>query len=286
MGYLDDIRLDRTDEASPLGGGRGPGRPVIAIVIALLVVGAAAAVYILLGRRPAESPVRTTTEQPVQDTAAGPKPEPGENIPLPPLDVTDPIVRKLVGQLSSHPRVAAWLATDGLIRNFALVTLNVSDGKTPTRYLRALAPGARFRVRATATGPYVDGRSYERYDDYADAVDGLDARGTARLYRTLRPRIVEAYAELGVAEEKVDEVLERAIAHLLATPVVDSDVPLRQKTISYALADERLESLSPAQKQLFRMGPRNVRIVQAKLRDVALYLGIPQAKLPPAAVSR
>jgi hypothetical protein len=47
------------------------------------------------------------------------------------------------------------------------------------------------------------------------------------------------------------------------------------------MADERLESLSPAQKQLFRMGPRNVKIIQAKLRDIALYLGIPQNKLPP-----
>jgi hypothetical protein len=30
------------------------------------------------------------------------------------------------------------------------------------------------------------------------------------------------------------------------------------------------------------MGPRNVKIIQAKLRDIALYLGIPQTKLPPS----
>jgi Protein of unknown function (DUF3014) len=236
---------------------------------------------LLFGRKPAEAPVRTTTEQPVKDAASGPAPEPGENIPLPPLDVTDPVVRKLVGHLSSHPRVAAWLATDDLLRNFTVVTLNIAEGKTPVRHLKAQAPPAKFRARATSTGPYLDPQNYQRYDAYADAVGELDARGTARLYRTLRPRIVEAFAEQGIPEEKVDGVLERAIAHLLATPVVESDVALKQKTISYALADERLESLSSAQKQLLRMGPRNVKIIQAKLRDIALYLGIPQTKLPP-----
>jgi hypothetical protein len=28
------------------------------------------------------------------------------------------------------------------------------------------------------------------------------------------------------------------------------------------------------------MGPRNVRVIKAKLRDIALALGIPQAHLP------
>ena len=282
MGYLDDVRLDKTVEGPHTNGAGGPGRRILVIVLALLVVGLAAAIYLVFGRKQAEAPVRTTTEQPVKDTATGPAPEPGENIPLPPLDVTDPVVRKLVGSLSSHPRVAAWLATDDLIRNFTVVTLNVAEGKTPVRHLRAQAPSAKFRARATTTGPYLDPQNYQRYDAYADAVGELDARGTARLYRTLRPRIVEAYAEQGIAEDKVDAVLERAIAHLLATPLVDSDVALKQKTVSYALADERLESLSSAQKQLLRMGPRNVKIIQAKLRDIALYLGIPQTKLPPS----
>jgi hypothetical protein len=281
VGYLDDVRLDKTVEASQTGGG-GPGRRILVIVLALLVVGAGAGIYLLFGRKQAEAPVRTTTEERVKDTATGPTPEPGENIPLPPLDATDPVVRKLVGQLSSHPRVAAWLATDDLVRNFTVVTLNIAEGKTPVRHLRAQAPSEKFRARATSTGPYLDPQNFQRYDAYADAVGELDARGTARLYRTLRPRIVEAYAEQGIPEDKVDAVLERAIAHLLATPVIDSDVALKQKTVSYALADERLESLSSAQKQLLRMGPRNVKIIQAKLRDIALYLGIPQTKLPPS----
>ena len=42
-----------------------------------------------------------------------------------------------------------------------------------------------------------------------------------------------------------------------------------------------LESLTNAQKQLLRMGPRNVKLIQAKLREVAVALGIPASRLPP-----
>jgi hypothetical protein len=276
VALLDDVRLDKPVE--PPTEGRPRGSALVAIAAAVLITAVAAAVYVLFGRKTEQpAPAQAPAAAPA---AAAPTAEAGENIPLPPLDATDPIVRKLVTELSSHPTVAAWLTTDRLLRNFVVVAINVSEGKTPTRHLKAVAPQGKFRVKSAATGAYVDPATYARYDGFAEAIDALDARGTARLYATLRPRLVEAYAEQGIPEDKVDAVLERAIVHLLETPLVDGEVPLRAKTISYAYSDERLESLSPAQKQFLRMGPRNVRVIQAKLRDLALYLGIPSARLP------
>lgn len=279
MAFLDDVPLEKPVDEPPDGGPRR-GSVLIAIAVAALVTATAAAIYVLYGRS-GRSDAPVTKSQPATQPPAAASAEQGEAITLPPLDATDPIVRELVGKLSAHPTVAAWLATDGLLRNVALVTINISEGKTPVRHLRALTPDSRFRARSAATGAYVDPRSYARYDGYADAIAALDARGTARLYATLRPRLVEAYAEQGIPEEKVNAVLERAIIHLLETPAVDAELPLRAKTISYAFADERLESLSAAQKQLLRMGPRNVQIVKAKLREIAPFLGIPADKLPP-----
>lgn len=281
MSFLDEIRLDKPTETPPERTSGAGTAWVAAIVVFVVLAGLIAAIVVLRRADSQEPPGRPTTERPVvepppEDVRA----EPGEAIELPPLDATDPIVRKLVEQLSAHPTVAAWLATPRLLRNFAVVTLNVSEGRTPASHLRPLAPSAKFRPRQTGGTWSVDPRSYARYDGYADAIGALDARGTARLYATLKPRIVEAYDELGVAEADVDAILQRAIVHLLATPVVDESVPLKEKTISYAFADERLESLSAAQKQLLRMGPRNVRVIQAKLRELALYLGIPRSKLP------
>jgi hypothetical protein len=279
MSYLDEVRLDKPTETPPDRDGRSGG-PWVAAAVVVLLAALVAAVVVLRRAEPQEPPGQAMTDQPVAEPTAAGQAERGENIDLPPLDATDPIVRKLVQQLSSHPKAAAWLATPRLLRNFAVVTLNVSEGRSPASHLRPLMPSARFRPRQAVGTWSVDPRSYERYDGYADAIGALDARGTARLYATLKPRIVEAYAELGVAEADVDAVLERAIIHLLATPVVEGNVRLREKTISYAFADERLESLSAAQKHLLRMGPRNVRIIQAKLRDLSLYLGIPRSKLP------
>ena len=126
-----------------------------------------------------------------------------------------------------------------------------------------------------------DPRSYDRYVRIADAVASVDPRAAARVYATLKPRIEDANRDLGT-QQPFDHTLERAIVALLATPVVDAGESLKPKGIGYGYADERLESLTAAQKQLLRMGPRNVRVIKAKLREIALALGIPAAHLPPA----
>ena len=198
----------------------------------------------------------------------------GEKIALPPLEETDPLVRDLVVKLSSHPRVLAWLATKGLIENFAITTLNVSEGRPPVKHLRALAPTARFRVRSAGSGVFLDPVSYQRYDEYASAVDGLDVIGTARLYLTLKPRILDAYRALGYPDGDFDPVLAKAIADLLAVPGIDHEIPVWQKTLSYVFVDPQLEALTPAQKLLLRMGPRNNGLVKQKLNQIAKALGL------------
>ena len=196
----------------------------------------------------------------------------GDRISLPPLSESDPLVRELVVKLSSHPQVLAWLATKGLVENFTVVTLNISEGQSPIAHIRRLAPKTPFRARTGNGGIYLDPVSYQRYDGYAAAIGGLDPVGTARLYLTLKPRILDAYRTLGSPEGDFDPVLERAIAVLLAVPVIDGDIPLRQKVMSYGFANQDLESLSPPQRQLLRMGPANIRIVQGKLREIAQLL--------------
>ena len=206
---------------------------------------------------------------------------PGEDIELPPLGESDALVRLLVGRLSTHPAVAAWLATDGLIRNATVAVQNVAAGETPARHLRRIAPQGAFAVRARGLATrFVDPRSYQRYNWIADAVASIDTEGSARLYSTLRPRVEEAYAELGSPDTRFDATLERAIVVLLETPVVEGDVRLVTRGALYAYADPRLEDLSPAQKQLVRTGPRNTRLMQAKLREIALALGCRRG--PPA----
>jgi hypothetical protein len=187
----------------------------------------------------------------------------------------------LVQGLTESRAVMTWLPTTGLIRNFTVVVANIADGATPAKQLKVLRPQGPFRIMPRGSTTVVDPRSYDRYSTIADAVASVDPAGAARLYATLKPRIEDAQRDLGSADT-FDHTLERAIVALLNTPVLDGSEALKPKGkgIGYGYADERLESLTPAQKQLLRMGPRNVRVIKAKLHDIALALGIPPAHLP------
>ena len=279
MDELPDFELRKTtDESSPET--PGPKRPVgLWVVAAMLMVAIGVAAYFAFAWRPRPAPVASSA--PAAPARATPHSLGGtpEAITIPPLDDSDPVVRTLVRALSERPAVAAWLATNGLIRNFTVVVTNVADGPTPAKHLTALRPPLPFRVVTRDGKTFVDPRSYDRYAPIADAIASVDPAAAARLYSTLKPRIEEAHRELG-SPDQFDRTLERAIVALLNTPAVDAPVRPSPRGIGYAYTDERLESLTAAQKQLLRMGPRNVGIIKARLREIALGLGIPRTQLP------
>lgn len=279
MPDIPDFELLKTpDEPPPRA---APGRQVGLWIVAIVFIAATAiAVYIVFGRQtlvPA-----TVAPERVDPPLQLVQPLGGDATPmvLPPLDASDALVRELVKKLSSHPRVAVWLATDGLIRNFTVVVANVAEGKTPAGHLRVLRPSSSFRVVERSGDLDIDPRSFERYDGLAAAAASIDSDGGARLYATLKPRIEEAYRELGFPDTPFDRTLERAIVVLLGTPVLNGPVRVEPRGIGYGFADPDLEALMPAQKQLLRFGTRNVRLVQASFRDIALALGIPAERLP------
>ena len=247
-------------------------------VAALLIALCAAGYFAFFWRR-----------TPPAQTAAAPKATPlsespslggaGEPMTLPPLDESDTLVRTLVQRLTESPAVLAWLPTNGLVRNFTVVVANIAEGPTPAKHLKVLRPSASFRIVSRNGSTFADPRSYDRYTTIADAMASVNPAAAARLYATLKPRIEDAHHDLGSADS-FDRTLERAIVALLATPAIDGSERLRPKGIGYGYTDERLESLTPAQKQLLRMGPRNVRVIKTKLREIAIALGIPPSHLP------
>jgi hypothetical protein len=255
------------------------------LLAAGVIIVVAIAAYVMFGdRSPAQPPPAAEPEtaaipppqEPVQPLGGTPEP-----IVVPPLEESDPVVRNLVKALTSHPRVAAWLTTDGLIRNFVVTVSNVSGGVTPARQLGVLRPTSDFAVVDRDGVLYIDPASYDRYNGLAAAAASVAPADAARLYATLNPRIEEAYRELGRPDTTFDATLERAIVLLLSTPIVDE--PIRVKphgATGYEFDAPNLEALPAAQKQFLRMGPRNLRSVQSSVRAIALALGIPAERLP------
>jgi hypothetical protein len=117
-----------------------------------------------------------------------------------------------------------------------------------------------------------DPAGFAGYDLFGDAVASVDPSAAATAYRSLAPLFEAAYVDLGYPEGGFPTALDRAIRALLAVPVLREDVELVPHAIGFKYADPRLEALTPAQKQLLRIGPRNVRLVQGKLRELAAAL--------------
>ncbi len=195
--------------------------------------------------------------------------------PLPDLDQSDGLVRQLAEGLSSRPRVASWLTTKDLVRRFVVAVADVASGQSPRPRLGFMAPKGAFRVRESGTQTLVDPSSYHRYDALTDAFASLNDQGVAELYHRIRPLCDQAYRELGLPGGTFEDALERAFGRLLAVQVPDSAQALvPQGGEDYAYADPGIEALSPAAKNLLRLGPQNAARVQSKLRELAAAMGV------------
>src|SRR5438067_10945806 len=159
-----------------------------------------------------------------------------------------------------------------------VVGVNMAEQPCSLPHLLCLAPEASYQHVTRDGRLYLDPRSYARYDAAADVIASLDPRAAVDLYRQVQPLCEEAYRELGHPPGRFDDVVAKAIQTLLATPVVDGEIELRPKVVTYAFADRRLEALSPAQRHLLRMGPRNVRMIQGELHALAAALGVPESE--------
>jgi hypothetical protein len=256
--------------SSRRGRRRVPGR-VLAGLGLLAVIGAVAgAVWIWsrapetgamgpLGPLPADS-VRPVTEEPFV---------------LPALGASDAAVRGLVAGSSAHPQLAAWLVPDDLIRRFVEAVVDLSRKSSPLPAMEMLIPEEAFGVQPLGDGLVMDSRSQERYDLLREVFGSVDANAAAGVYRQLLPLFEEAYAELGVADGPFEEVLARAVGNLLAVEVPEGPLEVREAVGRYVYVDRRIESLTPAEKHLVRMGPENAGRVQEKLLEISQALGLP-----------
>ena len=275
---LDDFQLEKTrglDEETVREPYRPPrderpregiGFPMILTALAVLVIAMLGVLFLVFRKpgKPAATPVPVAAPMAQAPTAA---PTPAQ--PLPKLEDSDAFVRGIAATLSSNPELTRWLAQAGLVRRLTAVVDNVANGESPRPHLDFLAPKQRFKAARRPPQRIVpDPAGFAGYDVVADVVASVDARVAAAGYRTLAPLFEAAYAELGHPEGGFPKALDRAITALVSVPVLPDDTALIPHAVGFRYADSTLEELTAAQKQFLRMGPRNVRLVQQKLREL------------------
>jgi hypothetical protein len=244
-------------------------KPIAIIAIALVVFLAGGAWWMSRPRSTTaanESPkVVTGTEVPVDK----PPPPP---VNLPPLDQMDGFLRPLLAALSSRPELANWLATDDLMGQLATAIDQAAAGASPARDFKVIKPAGSFVAGGRGDRRVIDPASYRRYDGLVQTVTAIDASSVAKIYKTIRPRLNEAYRRSGNPTGDVDRALAQVLDILLDTPVVKDPVAIVDDDGAWAYADEDLEALRPTQKQLLRMGSANVDRLLVWLRALQAAL--------------
>jgi hypothetical protein len=181
----------------------------------------------------------------------------------------------LLERASQHPLFRKGLALPGLVRRWVVVTENLSQGDSPRDELRFLAPRGRFSVVPRGDGFAASADAWARYDEFAAAVESLDARAAASAYRRLHGVLDAAFAALGYKPGALDAATARALRRIADAPVATEETKLVQAEGLYVYADQKLEQLPEVEKHLLRMGPVNERKIQAKAKELLAALDLP-----------
>jgi len=171
-------------------------------------------------------------------------------------------------RLSSLAGTTTWPVDEDLLRGLVEAVEDVASGSSPWPQLELLRPDTRFRVSRREGRQIITESSFGPYNELADAFAAIDTPAVVEIYSRLRPLCEAMHRELSPAHASFDERVQQAIAHLLEVEVPGGDLVVEAGTISFIYVDPGLESLTDVQRHFLRMGPRNMRLVQGKLREL------------------
>ncbi len=268
----EDPPRDEEGGDSPRSELRRPS-PLPWIALALVALAAALAALHWLRAQPESPGQSASASQPDAGSAAQPPASPSTAAAAPAVDPLT--VNALLAPVSTHPLFRRWLAEGDLVRRWVVVTDNLAEGVTPRKQLGALALPRPFSTVDHGGQTFMSPESYQRYDEFAEALSSIDAQALARAYRELHGVLDAAYRALGYPDGSIDRATARALKRIEATPVRDGEVALVPKGLLFAFAEPDLEVLSAVEKNLLRMGPRNTRLLQSKAREIREALKLP-----------
>src|SRR5690606_22339529 len=200
----------------------------------------------------APPPVQFPIETPAVEEPAAPDGPP----PAP-----DVVTRQAFGEVLG-PAIADWLVQEQLARRLVATVDNLPRNARiePLRPLRP--PTGPFLVEREMLDAAVGEERIElspanfaRYDAIVGLVAAVDPAVAAATYRRVYPQLQSSYEDLGYPNRYFNDRVVAVIDHLLATPTPEGPLLLEQPKVLYRFADARLESLSPGQKLLLRIGP-------------------------------
>lgn len=223
---------------------------------------------------PAE-PASPPVEQP--ETAAEPaapaataetnKTAPTPNLVPAPKDLanSDSAVLKVLKELS--PTLTKWFIPDQQIRKWVLTVDLLADGKLPKRYRPLNYPMKQFAVEKHGDTLVAADDNYARLTPLLKAVTSIDPRRLAQYYRAWKPLLEKAYREQG-KPGTFEERLLMALSQIMAVDPLREKAALVQPGVFYLYRDKKLEAASDIDKLGWRMGEKNLTMLQTFARNL------------------
>ena len=183
-------------------------------------------------------------------------------------DTADDEARLVVDSLNAGKPAAQFVAGDYVVERAVALADNLRRGEVPYTLIPVSRPKQAFKVLDDGLRVTIHPDSFERYDPFAQWIDGIDAEALVTTYRRFSAVAAEALSAMGVADVNMDEVAIAAVTEVISVPNVDLSAELMKQEANWIYVDPELEAMPALHKQIVRMGPINMEMVQSKAREI------------------
>lgn len=209
-----------------------------------------------------------------------------DEIPLPMLSESDPLVLENLNEMLGSPAVIRYVVSDNVISRIVATVDTLGTRQIPAVVQVINGPATAFaatpdsqpdRIISNEEGDsipqfIINPATYERYTPYVELFEAVDSAQWVNLYRQYEPLLLEAYRQMGYSEGSFNERLLVIIDELLATPTASDPVHLNKPEAYYFFTDPELEALTAGQKIMLRMGSGNAARVKVKMEEIRKLL--------------
>jgi hypothetical protein len=280
-----DARREPSFDAEPRAVGVAPRRQrryVSSVAVPAVVIASVAAGWFWLSRpdlppdvTPAGNLPPPTQEAPQvqQNPTSTPLPAPDSEL-VQASGITDALV-----SLLGSEAVLRFLATKDFPRRTVATLDSLGRDHAPVAAWPVLPAPDRFLVDHAGGSQFISEKNSLRYKPFVAFVAAVDAARAVDLYRRMYPLLNQAYRELGLSRQSLNDRVLEVIDLLLATPEpstrlevsltqVKGPIPSANPWTRYEFADRNLQQLPAGQKILLRVGPENRKQLKEKLREL------------------
>jgi hypothetical protein len=200
---------------------------------------------------------------------------------LPALGESDDLYRDQWAELWSNKQLLSWTETEQLARKATALIDNLAQGKIVRNLLGVFKPESPFMVDLLLPASVEEGSvdiyrldpaSYQRYTPLVNSIVGADTDQLLAFYVRMRPLFQAAYLELGYPGGHIDGVFLKTLRNIQVVPVLEGEVRLVRPKVMYQFQDQKLEQRSALDKQMFRLGPENMRALQQKAKELEVAM--------------